>query len=316
MRSVGRGIAPVVGIPLLIGILVAIAAVASVMFLGLAETNEPTPDAVLELDSDDTGATYVLTHEGGDTIDGDKTELVGVADESALEGHRLEGGESVEVIPVEEDVELVWYDGDTSYVLYRFDADPIDASVDEECPWVDSNHNPGNQLDIDVVVACDIDISDDVHVKDGGAVVGDIDAGQVDMDNGTIYGDLSADDKVDMDDGSEVHGDVVSDTGEIQLDNGARINGSATALASRVFVQGTSEIKGDAVGETDVEVDGGTVGGAAVARTGQVILDNGATVEGSAYVENGNDAKLDCSGGSVDGVSCGAGPSVEDEADY
>lgn len=311
-----QGVSPVIGIALLIGIVVALGAVASFIFLGLADSEESTPDAVVELDATEDGATHELRHEGGEVILGNRTEIVGVANESALQGHRFGGGDTIEVIPVEDEVEIIWYSDDSSFIIHRFEADSIDDDVDVGCPWVDSNYSPGNQLDIDLVVACDINISDPVHVKDGGAVVGDLDAEQVDMDDGTVYGDLDSENKIDMDDTSLVHGDVQSTTGEIQLDNGAEILGSATATNNRVFVQTNSRIEGDAIADADVEVDEGSVDGAAVSRGGQVIVSSGGTIGGSVYVENGNDANVDCNSGTVSGIDCADDPPVRDESDY
>lgn len=65
--------------------------------LGFAEEQDPAPQAKLALERTDTPGEYRLIHESGDTIDGDRIPLRGVADPDALAGQEFAAGKSVVV---------------------------------------------------------------------------------------------------------------------------------------------------------------------------------------------------------------------------
>ena len=118
-----RGISPVVGTMLLVGIVVLVSVGVAALAFGLSEPAETTPTATLEMTAGD--CQYELRHTAGDPIDGDRTELVGVEDPDALAGHTLTAGDSVQLMPTADQIELVYESSDQNgdSVLERFDID-------------------------------------------------------------------------------------------------------------------------------------------------------------------------------------------------
>lgn len=104
---------------MLVVVLLLAVTVASLAF-GLVEEPSTAPMAQLDLQHD--GCESVLVHEGGDTIDGNRTEIRGVADPDALKGRELAAGDRQRLEPRDGEIQVVWVDsaGDDSYVLSRF----------------------------------------------------------------------------------------------------------------------------------------------------------------------------------------------------
>lgn len=114
-----RAVAPVVGVSLLIGITVILAAVIGAVVLGVNVGPTDTPQATLSfvVTEDDSLELY---HEGGDALDGDEVVVVNETGETV---HDLDGGlttgEQVEIV---EDLEqessdrlsVVWQDPSSS----------------------------------------------------------------------------------------------------------------------------------------------------------------------------------------------------------
>jgi hypothetical protein len=118
----------------MLGIVLLLSVLTAAMLFGLSEESEPVPMAKMELQV--SACDYELRHVSGEPIDGNRTELVGVDDAGALEGRELAAGDSQRLESTAEEIELVWSpeDGDETYVIGRFDADPDDAGGSWGCP--------------------------------------------------------------------------------------------------------------------------------------------------------------------------------------
>jgi len=306
-----RAVAPVIGVGLLIAIVVTLAAVTLFMVGGLTEQTDPAPQTAIDLQTADDGPSHELVHQGGDNLGGQEGRIVvqGVADPDVLDDTNLSADSSVTVYPVEEEIELVWYAeaSDESHVLDTFEADPVPATPDENCEWVESETNGGSDdLTIDgITVACDVETSGSITVKGGGTVIGDVDGGDVDFDSGSnIYGTVNASKGVDVSN-TNVTASIDAD-GDVDIDAGSTVGGDATGTnvdISKASVEGTIDADGG------VTASKATVGDDLVGA-GDVDLD-GSTVRGHAYA-GGN---FDCSGSTVGGDDCAA-YSPRDHDDY
>ncbi|WP_255150796.1 type IV pilin [Halorarius halobius] len=129
-----RALSPVVGAALLVAIVVVLGVIGGTMALGLTETTDPAPTAQLSLSGTPGACQYSLRHGGGDTLEGDRIEVRGVADPGVLGGRELTTGESARVNPEREKLRVVWRKpgSDTSYVVARFRVENPDA---KEASW-------------------------------------------------------------------------------------------------------------------------------------------------------------------------------------
>jgi len=300
-----RAVSPVVGVVLLVGIVVLLAALGAVVFLDLAQEREPSPDVTLSLESTGTPGRMLLVHEGGDVLDGDRVTLQGAADGDAMAGTRFGASDGHELLATSETVEVVWRgENGATYVLWEFD---VDASTvvpppDEGCSWVDTETNGGTEdaTVSGIVVGCTVQTDKVVTVNSGGVVVGDTasDTKTLDLDGATLYGDATAEKGVNAQD-STVSGGVESRTENVKIDN-TSVGGSVAAEKTAEVIAGAT-VEGDVTSDgTLVKVDDGVVGGA-VATAGTVKLTD-ATVEGEVYAGD-----LDCTGtnSTVAGQDCG-----------
>jgi len=277
-----RAITPVVGITLLVVIVVAIAAVTGTLVLGLADSEEPAPNASVYLEEGSEAPTVTLVHESGETL-AERTEIRGVADGGVLTDE-FTASDELEVVPVDEEIRLVWEGDGRSHILHTFEVDgellPYDpGTIEYECPFVKQNIEANGDLDMDGDKAtCD--------------VTEDVDTAKTDID-------------IDLADGSVLIGDIDTD-GDVDVDQ-SMVVGSVTTDADDITITGASEIYGDVVAQTDtnIDIDGGTeVGGDVVAENGSLNLDD-VTVDGHVYVDEDD---FSCSGGTVigpDRQSCG-----------
>jgi len=307
----------VVGVVLLVGIVLLLASVATVVFLDLAQEREPSPDVTLAAESSGVPGAMRLVHEGGDTLDGDDIEIRGVADPDGMAGTRFVASDRHAVVPTSETVAVVW-EGEhgTSYVLWEFDVDPsaVVPPPDQGCDWVDSETSGGTEdAKVDgLVVDCDVRTDKVVEVQNGGVVIGDVesDVKTVDADNASLYGDVTAENDVNVQNGT-VSGTVTSAAENVKLDAGTSTGGAVDATKT-AEVLGDSTAGGDVVGDDLVKVFDSTVeGSVATTGSGQVKLDN-ATVTGDVYVD---DADFDCTDSTIDGQDCSE-YDPEDPGDY
>ena len=118
-----RGISPVVGTMLLVGIVILLSIGVAALAFGLSEPAETAPTATLEMTAGD--CEHELRQTAGDPIDGNRTELVGVEDPDAMAGRTLTAGDSVQLMPTADQIELVYESSDQNgdSVLERFDID-------------------------------------------------------------------------------------------------------------------------------------------------------------------------------------------------
>ena len=71
-----RGLSPVVGVVLLVGITLLLAAVGGAFALGLADTEQPAPQAVLNVQADAYADQVRIRHVSGDALSADRTRVV------------------------------------------------------------------------------------------------------------------------------------------------------------------------------------------------------------------------------------------------
>lgn len=320
------------GAVLLIAIVLLLVGMSAYMILDLTQEREPAPEVVLEMDAEGDGITYVLVHEEGDQLDGEKVTFRGAADPDNLAGATLSVGGEVELYPVEETIRIV-YTGKhgTTYTLETFDVGSTVPDPDVSCDWVDDETN-GSTSDAKVtgeVVNCDVETNKVVEVSGDGVVIGDTlsDNKTVDADDAKFYGDVTAEDVVNIQNGT-VTGSVTSRTADVKLDNatvhgevtaekvvdlqgGSTVDGTITSTNGQVDVLDGSSVGGDVVSDSDqVKVFDSEVSGS-VATNGSLTLD-GATIEGEVYV---NDSDFSCSSSTINGQSCSE-YEPEDPGDY
>jgi FlaG/FlaF family flagellin (archaellin) len=123
-----RGLSPVVGGALLLAITVLLVSVSAVMAFGLAEDKPPAPTANFQLEHEAAGQ-YVLEVTDGETIDGDRLTLVGVADPDTLSGAEVVAGEQFSVTPDSETVRIVWTEAASDPVTYTLRTFEVDGPV-------------------------------------------------------------------------------------------------------------------------------------------------------------------------------------------
>lgn len=314
-RSGERGVSPVVGAALMIAIVVVFSAVAGYIFFGLSDTSDPAPQVVLDAESSDDLVDWRLVHGGGEEVDGSRLELRGTATPDAAGGRNLSVDDEVDFYPTDEEVEVIWYseDEETTHRLATFEVEQPLPAPDEGCDWVETESNHGaDEVTVNgIVLNCDINTSDNVYVKNGGTVVGEVISGNnvLDLDDGEIYGDVTVEKAANVQNGN-VTGDVTSRTEEVKIQVGSSVDGSAVAN-DKVEVEGGSRVSGDVRSRTGVaQIDDSTVEGS-VTAAGDVDLDD-ATIEGHVYADPGD---FDCHASTVNGEDCGD-YSPRDPADW
>ena len=121
-----RGLSPVIGAVLLVAIAIALVSLTAVLIFGTTDETPPAPTAKFEMTQADGG--YVLEVTAGDTIDGTRVTIQGLADPDILAGREFGPGDSVQITPTERSIEIIWAeqaeDG-VSYELQTFVLDPL-----------------------------------------------------------------------------------------------------------------------------------------------------------------------------------------------
>lgn len=299
-----RGVSPVIGTVLLVAIVSLLVGVSTVMIFDLTDKREPQPDVVLDREASEDDPIHRLVHKGGDTLDGNKTRVLGVADERTLASEELTAGTGSQIVPVEDEIRVV-YEGEhgTTYTLATFEPENTVPYPDEGCEWVETETNGGTDpIKIEgIVVNCDVETAEGIEVQNGGTVIGDTvsDAKDLDGDDATIYGDADVEKVLNLQNGT-LTGSATSNTADVKLYNATV--GEAVTAKKVVEVTGGSSVDGDVQSETrDVKVLSGSVSGSITAGN-EVKLDN-ATVTGDAYID---DSDFDCTDSTINGQDCAA----------
>lgn len=154
---------------------------------------------------------------------------------------------------------------------------------DEQCGYVEDETDGGTE-DIDIVgivVDCDVETDKTVEVDGDGFIIGDAVSDELDLDQGTVDGDADIEAVLDVQDGT-VTGSATSNTANVNLDN-ATVEGSVTAEKVVDIIRG-STVGGDVESKSkNVKVLSSTVSGSITANE-QVKLDD-ATVKGDVYID-------------------------------
>lgn len=297
-----RAVSPVIGTILIVAIVVVLAAVGASMFLTLTDETDPQPNAVLE-DEETDDTTHELVHRGGETLDGDRIELRGVADSQVAAGKRLSSGDTITFYPIEEEITVVWYGTNgESYALKTVTVDQTLPEPDENCDWVDSETNGGvDPITIDnIVVNCDVDIDDQIEIQNGGVVIGDSisDLKDLDADNAKVYGDVTVEKVLNLQDG-QITGRATSQTEDVKIGNG-NVEGSIEA-EKVAEVTDESTVEGDVQSHTkDSKILGDSVVEGSVTADGIVKVQD-SVIEGDVYVDPSD---FDCTNSEINGESC------------
>jgi hypothetical protein len=279
----GRGISPTVGAVLLVALGVTMATVAAVAVLDISGEREPQPSAVLDVEVGADGVTHVLTHDGGESIDGDRVTLRGAANDSVLAGERISTNDEVQFYPVDENVSFV-YTGEfgTTYLISTFETEATVPEPDVGCGWVQEQTDGGtDSITVDRVVDCDIDTDGQVTVNSGGAVLGSVTSNNngVTIQHGDVYQTVTASGDVTLENGTV--------TRSIAADGGVTVGSSESATVDGDITAG---------GQTDINnasVDGD------IETTGDISIED-SVVSGSATA----DGAFTCENSTIDGERC------------
>lgn len=304
-RGADRGLSPVVGSALMIAIVLVFAAVAGYVFFGMSDTSDPAPQVAWEAESSEELTDWRLVHGGGDRVDGGHLELHGTADPDAAAGTNLSAEDEVSFYPTSAEVDVVWYGDDgESYRLTTIEVEQPLPEPDEGCEWVESESNDGSdEVTVDgLVVNCDVSTTDNVHVENGGAVVGEVVSGTkvLDLDDAAVYGNVEVFKVANVQNGT-VTGDVTSEDEEVKLDE-TTVEGSVNA-ADKAEVMDDSVVEGNVESRNGTsQISQSTVEGSVTAKD-KVDLDD-ATVEGHVYADSDGLVDFDCTDSTIDGEDC------------
>jgi flagellin-like protein len=277
-----RGISPVVGVVLLVAVAVALGAVSMTFIFdaGDDQDNKPAPNTQMNLDqvkvvqlynSPDI-AEYELKMIGGEKLDGSKVEIQGVKNPQQLQGTQFSAGESITVTPVEDQVRIVYRSEDrVDAVLHTFTVTP-GGSVDMwDCDKLaEENGHPAPgpmpwTFDVTVpqgkIINCDIKTEGYIDVEKNAELIGF--AKSVNNQNkyvdlapdSVVHGDVSATAEITGEDAtvlSDVIGaDGSSEEPDIKFGGSSRVEGDLRIESepgnpgSQIFLNDTTEIKGD-----------------------------------------------------------------------
>jgi len=313
--SDNRAVSPLIGVILLIGGTVILAAVVGPFILSTASgVGEDTPDAEIrfaysedvDFTSEDSYGTtgesagadglLTITLEDGDRLEASRINVSGgvsggrLTDGSYSDGDTLTVGDSVTVwVNRSDQIEVIWNDEseDESALLDTFTVFPLSSGppgvpdADTDCSYI-ASQTPGDVEINGVIVECDLtdyDV-DDLEIINGGGVIGEVEAdGDIDVTDGVTY------------EGAVVSGADGSD-GDIDLEGGSELNSDVTAGGDGdVDLEGASAIDGDVTAPGEIDLDGGSE------ITGSIDADltddNDVTVTGGSTVGGTIDADGD-----------------------
>lgn len=293
-----RGISPSLGVVLLVGIVLILAMTATYTVLNMTDEREPQPNSRLELKLAEDGVTHVLVHDGGETLEGDKVTLRGAANPQALQGERLTSTEEIRFYPVSDTIQVI-YTGEhgTGYLLRTFEPRQTVPEPDVDCEWVDQATNGGTDSIniVDKVVSCDVETDGDIDVGQGGVLLGYVDShwNNVDIDQGEVYGTITANGDVSIDQ-AVLHSGV--DAGnDVNVDE-TEVGGPIQAGGNVDIASTADRVEGSITASGQVSIDQGTIEGP-VDAGGTAALSGEVTVQGS--LTSGND--IDMEAGTVQG---------------
>lgn len=312
----GRGISPVIGVILMIAIVVVMAAVSAVAIFGAQEDGvEPAPNVVMGVDSEEGELSYTFYHEGGEPLVGDKLTMKGVADPDLMNGMNLNQGDTVDFLPTQEEVKLVFTGKNgRGHVLRTFEVDQTVPVPEEGCAFIDSKTNGGiNDITLqDVVVNCDITTKGEITIEQDTVVIGSMEStdSSITIKKSQTFGSIEGDEDVVVEDGTirdsvssdqsvtfksgDVDGDILAEEAAVLGESGpVNVSGSVVTQTDEITINKDADIEGSVVAESEaVTLKKGSVGGDVVARGGDLVIG------GTAYVEVGGDVAVNS--GSLD----------------
>ena len=336
-----RGVSPVIGVVLMIGIFVTITAVIGAFVLGFSPTQAPPDTEMAYIEEGAAGVGVQVVMDTGEEVDSGNIEFqlddgtqcedwggsgaISTGDETILsycDGEDLEEGDTIQVI---------WTDDTESRSAiidsYELRGEEEVTLADDDCESYGIDREDEEvKIESGDTVACDIGSSGDrwdveLEIDEDATLVGDIylregDDGELDLEETvTIVGDVDVDwdEDVELEDEGVIDGDVTSD-GEVELEEGSEVGGDVTA-DDEVELDDDSEILGDvdAGGDLDMgeEADQATIHGD-VTADGAVDLDEESQILGD--VDAGDDVDLD-DASEITGTLTVVGPASEVEID-
>lgn len=277
-----RGVSPVIGVVLMIGILVTITAVIGAFVLGFSPTQAPPDTEMAYIEEGAAGVGVQVVMDTGQEVDSGNIEFQlddGTQCEAWGENGAISTGDGTVLSYCDgEDLE----EGDTVQVIWTDDTESRSAIIDsyEMRGGVDLADYSCDELDLesgdvtveqDQTVACQIgspeDRSDvDISIEDGGKLLGDLyfeDDADLDHDEGGEIGgdvDVVGGVDVDLDEGSRIDGDIIGDGDtDVDLDEDSVVTGSVGTDGDLTLDEDGdgSVIDGD-VDADDVDLDGGS----------------------------------------------------------
>ncbi|QSG01600.1 type IV pilin [Natranaeroarchaeum sulfidigenes] len=321
-----RGVSPVIGVVLMIGIFVTMAAVIGAFVLGFSPTQAPPDTEMAYIEEGAAGVGVQVVMDTGEEVDSGNIEFqlddgtqcedwggngaISTGDETILsycDGEDLEEGDTIQVI---------WTD-DTesrSAIIDSYELRGEEVTLaDDNCESYDIDREDDDiEIDEGDTVACDIGSSGDrwdaeLEIEEDGILIGDVYiTDEVDVDGGYLIGDdIVSDDEVEVDGGGEIGGDVTSD-GEVEIQEDSEIHGNVDAGGDIDMAEEADQatIHGDVSAEGTVDLDEESqIGGDVIDTAGNTELNlDDSHIRGGTDIE---DARIDCSGDStIDGESC------------
>lgn len=256
---------------------------------------------MLTVDSTETGSEHQLIHEGGDTIDSSKLTIHGATITDTPEP-KLTTGDNIPFVPTSKTIKIVWTGThDTSYILEAFTVERILSPPDHTCSWVDDQTDGGGtSITVDGdVIDCTVETDEQITVQNNGVIIGGAisDAKELDMDSGEIYGNVTVENVLNVQDGL-ITGDALSHTSDVKITNGT-VEGSITAEKIAEVTQGTT-VKGDIQSNSkDVKILDSTVEGSVTANGTVKVQDS--TIKGDVYA---SPSDFDCTNSTINGEDC------------
>lgn len=335
-----RGVSPVIGVVLMVGIFVIVAAVIGAFVLGFSPT-QPAPETELAFieSGGSLSAGVTIVPDVGDDLDADNV-VVQLEDGSTCEAwdgeDTISTGDTTHLTDCDgtdrldsgDIIQIVWTDDTVSQssIIATYEIRGTVRFADKDCGDIDE----GDPVIIDdEVVNCDeIEAQEELIVENEGVLMGDgsslnkyveLTGGTIDedvesektvslADESTVGGDVDAEEDVDLAQQSDVGGDLTTRK-VAELTGSSRVDGDLTATK-------VAKVDGSYVGrdveslDEEVKIDDGTVDGAVTAED-KVEIWSGSTVGGPVESRTGT---VDVDGGSsvADDISADGTATVTD----